>query len=84
MAVRRKTDEQDIHPGFHRLSAPLMLMTLAIMALGLWLPQGALAGYFKLTALPAAFNGWLVAILLGYCTLTSVMKRIYIRRYGWQ
>ena len=65
-------------------SAPLMAMTLAIMAVGLWLPAGPLAGYFKLQALPAAYFGWLVAILVGYCTLTTLMKRVYIRRYGWQ
>ena len=65
-------------------AAPLMVMTLIIMALGLWLPLGPLAGYFKLQALPAAFYGWLLAILLGYCALTTAMKRIYIGRYGWQ
>jgi Mg2+-importing ATPase len=65
-------------------AAPLMAMTLAIVAIGLWLPLGPLAGYFRLQALPVAFYGWLVAILVGYCTLTTVMKRIYIRRYGWQ
>ena len=65
-------------------AAPLMVMTLAIMALGLWLPLGPLAGYFRLQALPPAYYGWLVAILLGYCTLTTLMKRVYIRRYGWQ
>jgi len=65
-------------------AAPLMGMTLAIMALGLWLPLGPLAGYFKLQPLPAAYYGWLAAILLGYCTLTTMMKRLYIRRYGWQ
>jgi Mg2+-importing ATPase len=63
---------------------PLMADTLAIVAVGLWLPLGALAGYFSLQALPAPYYGWLAAILLGYCTLTSLMKRIYIRRYGWQ
>ena len=67
-----------------RAAAPLMAMTLAIMAIGLWLPLGPLAGYFRLQALPPAYYGWLVAILLGYCVLTSVMKRYYIRRYGWQ
>ena len=67
-----------------RAAAPLMAMTLAIMAVGLWLPLGPLAGYFKLQALPAAYYGWLLAILLGYCTLTTLMKRVYIRRYGWQ
>lgn len=67
-----------------RASAPLLVMTLVIMAIGLWLPLSPLAGYFKLQALPAAYYGWLVAILLCYCTLTTVMKRVYIRRYGWQ
>jgi Mg2+-importing ATPase len=67
-----------------RAAAPLMGMTLAIVALGLWLPNGALAGYFGLQALPAAYYGWLVAILVGYCTLVTLMKRIYIRHYGWQ
>jgi Mg2+-importing ATPase len=65
-------------------AAPLMAMTLAIVAIGLWLPLGPLASYFKLQALPLAYYGWLVAILLGYCVLTTVMKRFYIRRYGWQ
>ena len=65
-------------------ATPLMAMTLAIMAFGLWLPMGPLAGYFRLQALPPAYFGWLVAILLGYCTLTTVMKRFYIKRYGWQ
>ncbi len=65
-------------------AAPLMGMTLAIMVVGLWLPIGPLAGYFKLQALPAAYYFCLLTILLGYCTLTTLMKRVYIRRYGWQ
>lgn len=67
-----------------RASAPLLGMTLAIMAVGLWLPLGPLAGYFKLQALPWAYYGWLVAILIGYCALTTLMKRVCIRRFGWQ
>jgi Mg2+-importing ATPase len=67
-----------------RAAWPLMAMTLAIMAVGLWLPMSPLAGYFKLQALPAAYYGWLVGILLGYCLLTTLMKRLYIRRFGWQ
>jgi Mg2+-importing ATPase len=65
-------------------AAPLMGMTLLIIAIGLWLPLSPLAGYFKLQALPAGYNAWLVGILLGYCTLTTLMKRLYIRRFGWQ
>jgi Mg2+-importing ATPase len=67
-----------------RAAAPLMVMTLAIMAVGIWLPMGPLAGYFKLQALPLAYFGWLAVILLGYGVLTTVMKRFYIRRFGWQ
>ena len=65
-------------------AAPLMVMTAAIVAIGLWLPAGPLAADFKLQALPTAYYGWLLAILLGYGTLVSLMKRVYIRRYGWQ
>ena len=67
-----------------RAAWPLMVMTLAIMGIGLWLPVGPMAGYFQLQALPHAYCGWLVAILLAYATLTTLMKRVYIRRYGWQ
>ena len=54
------------------------------MALGIFLPMGPLADYCKLQALPLPFLGWLVAILLGYATLLTVLKRVYIRRFGWQ
>ena len=67
-----------------RAAAPLLVMTLLIMALGIFLPMGPLAGYFKLQSLPPAYFGWLAGILLGYSVLTTFMKRFYIRRYGWQ
>jgi len=34
--------------------------------------------------LPPAYYLWLLAILAGYGTLTTVMKRYYVRRFGWQ
>ena len=67
-----------------RAAAPLMLMTLVIITVGLWLPLGPLASHFKLQALPPVYFGWLVAILISYCLLTTLMKRFYIRRFGWQ
>ena len=66
-----------------RASAPLLASTLAIMLLGLWLVQGPLAAYFKLQALPPPFFAWLLLILAGYGLLTSLMKRFYIRHFGW-
>ena len=67
-----------------RAAGPLLVMTLTIMALGIFLPMGPLAGYFKLEALPLAYFAWLAAILLSYAVLTTLMKRYYIRRFGWQ
>jgi Mg2+-importing ATPase len=63
---------------------PLLLMTGAIMAIGVILPMSPLAGYFKLQALPAGYWPFLVAILFGYAVLTTALKKLYIRRYGWQ
>ncbi len=67
-----------------RAAPALMVMTLAIMAAGIFLPMGPLADYFKLQALPPAYFLWLPGILFGYCVLTTLMKRFYIRRFGWQ
>ena len=67
-----------------RAAAPLMATTVSVMAAGIWLPMGPLAGYFKLQPLPAAYFAWLACILAGYGLLTTLMKRHYIRRFGWQ
>ena len=63
---------------------PLLLMTGLIMAVGVLLPMSPLAGYFKLQALPPGYWPFLVAILFGYAVLTTLLKKVYIRRYGWQ
>jgi Mg2+-importing ATPase len=66
-----------------RASGTLTALTAAVMGVGLWLPAGPLAHYFKLEPLPAAFYLWLAALLLGYALLTTAMKRWYTRRFGW-
>ena len=65
-------------------SWPMLGMTLAVMAAGVFLPMGPLADYFGFVALPPPYFFWLVAILIGYVWLTTLMKRFYIRRFGWQ
>ncbi|MEJ7137106.1 magnesium-translocating P-type ATPase [Amphibiibacter pelophylacis] len=67
-----------------RASAPLMAMTALIMAIGIFLPMGPLAHYFKLQALPPLYFALLPLILLAYVALTQAMKGFYVRRYGWQ
>ncbi|MES1993019.1 MAG: magnesium-translocating P-type ATPase [Pseudomonadota bacterium] len=67
-----------------RAATPLMVMTAAIMAVGIFLPMGPIAHYFKLQALPLSYFPILAVILLGYMTLTQLMKGFYARRFGWQ
>jgi Mg2+-importing ATPase len=67
-----------------RAATPLLVMTAAIMAVGIFLPMGPLAHYFKLQALPPLYFVFLPLILLAYMGLTQAMKGIYFRRYGWQ
>ena len=67
-----------------RASGALLIATSAIMAIGVFLPMGPLANYFKMQALPPLYFLFLVAILLGYMVLTQAMKGFYTRRYGWQ
>ncbi|GER12384.1 magnesium-translocating P-type ATPase [Variovorax boronicumulans] len=67
-----------------RAAWPLLAMGAAIAAVGIWLPMGPLAHYFKLQALPLAYFPWLVLMLVGYATLTQAVKGWYARKYGWQ
>jgi P-type Mg2+ transporter len=61
---------------------PVVLLTLLIMACGVWLPFSPLAPALKLESLPLGYFPWLAAILVAYCVLTQLLKRVYIRRFG--
>ena len=67
-----------------RAATPLLVTSVLIVALGIYLPMGPLADYFKLQALAPSYFAWLLALLAGYAALTTLMKRFYIRRFGWQ
>ena len=67
-----------------RAATPLLVMTGLIMAIGIFLPMGPLAHYFKLQALPPLYFVFVPMILLAYMGLTQAMKGIYTRRFGWQ
>lgn len=67
-----------------RAALPLMVMTAAIMLIGIFIPVGPLAHYFKLQALPPLYFVLLPLILLRCMGLTQAMKGLYSRRFGWQ
>jgi len=63
-------------------TAPVVLLTTAIIAIGVWLPFSPVAGALDMQALPHGFFVFLPLVLLGYAALTHIVKRLYIRRYG--
>jgi Mg2+-importing ATPase len=65
-----------------RASAPLMLLTLVIMAAGIAIPYTPIGVAVRMVPLPAAYFPWLVATLAGYCLLTQIIKRWFLRKYG--
>lgn len=63
-------------------AAPVLLLTGAIMACGIYLPFSPLGAAVGLQALPWGYFPWLAGILLGYCALMQAIKLLYIRRFG--
>jgi Mg2+-importing ATPase len=66
-----------------RASWPLLLMTAAVMAVGVFVPFSIYGESIGLEPLPADYFAWLIAILLGYCLTTQAMKTWFIKRYGF-
>lgn len=60
---------------------PVLLLTGAIMVLGIYIPFSPLGSMIGLQPLPWSYFPWLVATLAGYCVLTQLVKTLYIRRF---
>jgi P-type Mg2+ transporter len=65
-----------------RAAAPVIMLTACIMAIGIYLPFSTLGEHLGMVPLPLSYFPWLVGILLSYCILTQLVKRIYISRFG--
>jgi Mg2+-importing ATPase len=65
-----------------RAAMPVMLLTASIMAIGIYLPFSSVGAHLGLVPLTGSYFFWLAGILLSYCTLTQIVKRIYIRRFA--
>jgi Mg2+-importing ATPase len=65
-----------------RPSWQLTLTTLAVMALGVWLPVSPLGPVLGFKPLPWLYWPILALILLGYLALTQVVK-LWLVRHGW-
>jgi Mg2+-importing ATPase len=67
-----------------RPGIPLLLTTIAIVAVGILIVTTPMAHVFKFAQLPGAYFPWWVAMVAGYVVLTQVVKSWYLHRYGWQ
>jgi Mg2+-importing ATPase len=65
-----------------RASKPLLFASLAIVAVGAWLPYSPLAGALGLTPLPPLYWLLLAGMLLCYVLLTQVVKSWFYHRFG--
>ncbi len=64
-------------------SLPMLLVTLTIMAVGIYLPFSPVGPGLGFVHLPASYFPWLVLILSSYCVLTQLMKTWFVRKYGY-
>ena len=65
-----------------RASIPMTLTTVAIMAIGAWLPYSPFASAFGMVPLPAVYWVWIAGFLVSYVVLTHIMKTWFFKRYG--
>ena len=61
---------------------PVIVMTMLIMAVGIYIPFSPIGNLIGLEALPWSYFPWLIGTLLCYCCVAQFMKRIYIKRFG--
>jgi P-type Mg2+ transporter len=60
---------------------PALLLTTAVMAVGIYLPFSRLGSATGMAHLPWTYFPWLAVTLLAYCALTQGVKAWYIRRF---
>ncbi|HVP21473.1 MAG TPA: cation transporting ATPase C-terminal domain-containing protein, partial [Anaerolineaceae bacterium] len=65
-----------------RASRPLMLTSLAVLAVGAFLPISPLAGALGFVPLPTLYWLFLLGMLVAYIVLTQIVKTWYVQRFG--
>lgn len=65
-----------------RASLPLLLFTILGIAIGTIIPQLPIAKFFGFEALPWTYFPWLILTIILYTSFATLLKKIYIKRYG--
>ncbi len=66
-----------------RPALPMLLLTLTIMAVGIYLPFSPISSSLGFVPLPASYFFWLLIIVSSYCVLTQFVKTWFIKKYGY-
>jgi len=66
-----------------RPALPMLLVTLTVMAVGIYLPMSPITSALGFVPLPGSYYFWLVLILSSYCVLTQLMKSWFVKKYGY-
>lgn len=64
-----------------RATAPVIMMTIAIILVGIIIPFSSLGRSIGLQGLPMSFFPLLIATLLGYFVLVQIVKTMYIQKF---
>jgi Mg2+-importing ATPase len=62
-------------------SLPVLLLTGAVMAIGIYIPFSPFGRAIGMVPLPGSYFPWLLITLLSYCLLTQFIKGLYIHRF---
>jgi Mg2+-importing ATPase len=65
-----------------RAATPVLLMTVIVMAVGIWIPYTAFGATTGFQPPPPAYLVFLLLILVSYTALMQILKVRYIRRFG--
>jgi len=65
-----------------RASLPLLCFGVLGITLGTLIPHTSFGSSVGMTPLPGIYFGWLAATLAGYMLLVTLLKKVYIRKYG--
>lgn len=65
-----------------RASVPVVLLTFTGIAVLTAIPFLPFGTHIGLAPLPAVYFTWLAGIIVAYVTLATIMKKLYIRKYG--
>ncbi len=64
-------------------SLPLILSTIAVMAVGIYIPFASVASKVSFVPLPLSYFAWLGLILVAYAVTAQFVKQKFIKKYGF-